>query len=140
VDEATLSVEEKTKALRDAYDGLNRNDISAFTKSFDPQVEWIELIDLPTVGRHVGLEAVKAYVIRSRERWAEGSCEPERFLVAGDKMIVFVNVRVRLKDETDWREGQTADVYTFRGDKVVEGRVFIDRQQALEWVGMKTSD
>ena len=42
--------------------------------------------------------------------WAEGSCEPGRFIVAGDKIIVFVHVRVRLKDNEEWIEARLADV------------------------------
>jgi hypothetical protein len=53
---------------------------------------------------------------------------------------VLVYVRVRLKHETEWREGRQADVYTFRNGKAIQMRVFADRQQALEWAGVKASD
>ena len=62
--------------------------------------------------------------------------EPQRFIVAGDRLIVFVHVRVRLKDETDWREGRVGDVYTFRDGKAIEFRTFADERQALEWAGV----
>ena len=39
---------------------------------------------------------------------AEGSCELERFIVAGDKIVVFVHARVRLKDHTEWTDGPGA--------------------------------
>jgi len=71
---------------------------------------------------------------------AEGSCEPVRFIVAGERIIVFVDVRARLKHESDWREGQLADVYTFRNGKVIQFRCFLDRKQALDWIGAKGSD
>ena len=83
---------------------------------------------------------MKAHLSQARGTWAEGSCEPERFLVAGDKIIVFVYVRVRLKHETEWREGRLADVYTFRNGKAIEMRSFADRRQALEWAGVQASD
>jgi uncharacterized protein len=72
--------------------------------------------------------------------WAEGSCEPERLIVAGDKIIVFVDVRARLKHEVEWREGWLADVYTFRNGKVIQMRSFPDRRQALEWAGVTALD
>ena len=75
-----------------------------------------------------------------RSTWAEGSCEPERFIVAGDKIVVFIHVRVRLKHETEWREGRIVDVYTFRNGKAIQFRTFADRQQALEWAGVEDSD
>jgi hypothetical protein len=136
----TPSLAAETKALREGYAALNRNDIPAFVKVFDPQIERIELPEFPAGGTYHGLAAVKAHLSRSRETWAEGSCEPERFIVAGDRLIVFVYVRVRLKHETEWREGRIADVYTFRSGKAIQFRTFADRPQALEWAGVKATD
>src|SRR5438445_11947000 len=113
----TPSLEAETNALRDAYAALNRNDIPAFVQIFDPQIERIEPADFPGGGAYHGLDVVKAHLSLHRGNWAEGSCEPQRFIVAGDRIIVFVDVRVRLKHETDWREGRIADVYTFRDGK-----------------------
>ena len=136
----TPSLAAETEALREAYAALNRNDIPAIVKAFDPQIEWTEPAEYPGGGTYHGLAAVKAHLSQARGTWAEGSCEPERFIVAGDKIIVFVHVRVRLKHETEWREGRLADVYTFRNGKAIQMRAFADRRQALEWAGVKASD
>ena len=48
--------------------------------------------------------------------------QPERFVAAGDKVVVVAHVNVRLKDRTDWLEGRTGDVFTFRNGKVIEFR------------------
>jgi ketosteroid isomerase-like protein len=130
----------ETEALREAYAALNRNDIPAMVRAFDPQIERIEPADFPAGGTYRGLAAVQAHIVRARETWAEGSCEPEQFMVAGDKIVVFLNVRVRLKQETEWREGSLADVFTFRNGKAIEFRTFAERQKALEWAGVKASD
>ena len=130
----------EANALREAYAALNRNDISAFVKALDPQIEWIEPAEIPGGGTYHGLEVVMAHLSQARGTWAEGSCEPERFIVAGDRIILFVYVRVRLKHETEWREGRIADVYTFRDGKAIQKRTFVDLQQALEWAGVKASD
>ncbi len=84
-----------------------------------------------------GIEAVKAHVTQGRSTWAEGGCEPQQFIVASDKVVVSVHVRVRLKDQTDWLEGRTTDVYTFRNGKVIEFRTFADEQQALDYAGLE---
>jgi len=129
----------ETETLINAYAALNRNDISAMVKEFDPEIQWIEPAEFPGGTTHRGHADVKAHLSRARETWAEGSCEPERFIVAGDKIVVFDRVRVRLKHETEWREGALASVYTFRNGKVIEVRVFAERQQALEWAGVEAS-
>jgi uncharacterized protein len=133
----TASLAAETSALREAYAALNRNDIAGFVKVFDPQIERIEPADFPLGGTYHGLEAVKAHISKGRGSWAEGSCEPRRFIVAGNRVIVFIDVRVRLKAETEWREGRIADVYTFRNGKAIQFHTFADEQQALEWAGVK---
>ena len=135
----TPSLAAETQALREAYAALNRNDIPAMVQVFDPQIERIEPAGFPGSGTYRGLAAVQEHFSRARETWAEGSCEPEEFIVAGDKIIVFVYVRVRLKQETEWREGRLADVFTFRHGKAIEFRTFAEREQALVWAGVKGS-
>jgi ketosteroid isomerase-like protein len=128
------------QTLREGYAALNRNDIPAFLSFFDPQIERIEFVELPGGGIYHGLEAMTAHVSQARETWAEGHCQPEQFIVAGDRVVVFVDVRVRLKYETEWRTGKLADVYTFRNGQAIQFRTFADRQKALEWAGVKASD
>ena len=130
----------ETEALRAAYAGLNRNDIPAFVAVFDPRIVRIEPADFPQAGTYRGIETVTAHVTKGRGTWAEGGCEPERLLVVGDRIIVFVHVRVRLKHETEWREGRIADVYTFHNGKATEFRTFADERQALEWAGVNVSN
>jgi len=138
--EPTPSLLAETEALKGAYAALNRNDIPGFAQLFDSQIEWIDPVEDPSYGTYRGLAAVVAHTIEARARWAEGSCEPVRLIVAGDKIVVFVDVRVRLKDEVQWREGRPADVYTFRNGKVVQARSFLDRQRGLQWAGATAPD
>ena len=134
------------EALREAYAALNRNDIPGFVAAFDPQIERIEPAESLHGETYRGLEAVKAHISKGRGTWAEGGCEPERFIVAppgsggGDRIIVLIHVRARLKHETEWREGRTADVYTFHDGRVIEFRTFFDQSQALEWAGVNVSE
>jgi hypothetical protein len=136
----TPSVTAETRALRKAYAALNRGDIAAFVEVFDPQIEKIEPAGFPGAGTNRGLAAVRAHLSHHRGNWAEGSCEPERFIVAGDRIVVLVDVKVRLKDEAQWREGRIADVYTFRNGKAIQMRTFVDRAEALEWAGVEALD
>ncbi len=136
----TNSLTAKTNALKEAYAALNRGDVPSFIKDFDEDIEWIEFAESPGGGTYKGRAAVEAHATEARGTWAEGSCDPERFIVVGDKVVVFVHVRVRLKVETEWREGRIGDVYTFRDGKVIQTRLFLDRRQALEWAGADPAD
>lgn len=136
----TASLAAETEALKEAYAAFNRNDIPATVKALDRQIEWTEPAEFPGGGTYRGHAGVQAYLSQSRANWTEGSSEPERFIVAGDKIIVFVHVRVRLKDSGEWHERRLADVYTFRNGKAIRMRAFADRHEALEWAGAKASD
>jgi len=133
--ETVPMLEAEIEIVRKFYAALNRNDIAAMVSEFHPDIEWTEPADSPGSGVYRGLVIVRDHIERARNTWAEGTCEPERFIVAGDSVIVFDYVHVRLKTETEWREGAIAAVYTFRDSKVIRGRVFFDRQQALDWAG-----
>jgi ketosteroid isomerase-like protein len=136
----TPSLAVEMEALKEAYAALNRNDIPAMVKCFDQQIEWIEPAEWPGGGTYRGYAEVEAHLSQARSTWAEGTCEPERLIVAGDKIVVFIYVRVRLKQSTEWVEGRHASVYTFRDGKAIQQRIFDDMQQALEWAGVKASD
>ena len=133
---STLAAE--IDAVHEAYAALNRGDVPGFIRLFDAGVERIE--EFPSGGTYRGLAAVTEHVAEARATWAEGGCEPQRFSVAGDRVIVFIDVRVRLKNETQWREGRIADVYTFRNGKVIEFRTFGDERQAVQWADVQVSD
>jgi ketosteroid isomerase-like protein len=136
---STPSLAVETEALRRAYAAFNRNDIPATVEALDPGIEWTEPAEFPGGGTYHGHDGVKAYLSQSRSDWAEGSSEPERFIVAGDKIIVFVHARVRLKGSTEWHETRLADVFTFRNGKAIRMRAFSERRQALEWAGASDS-
>ena len=133
VSEQNLAIE----ALRRAYAAFNRNDIDATVEALHPQIEWTEPLEFPGGGTYHGHEGVKVYLAQSRAGWAEGSSQPERFIAAGDKIVVFVHARVRPAGSDEWHEVRLADVFTFRDGKAVQMRAFADRQEALEWAGAK---
>jgi ketosteroid isomerase-like protein len=135
--ESTSTLAAEVDTVHRAYAALNRGDVAGFVRLFDASVERIE--EFSGVTCH-GLAAVTQHVAEGRATWAEGSCQPQRFSVAGDRVIVFVDVRVRLKNETQWREGRIVDVYTFRNGKVIEFRTFGDERQAVQWAGVQVSD
>ena len=129
----------ETKAIKEAYAALNRNDVEGFVKDFDPQIVRIEFEGSPMAGMYRGIDEVREHVIKGRSTWAEGGCEPERFIINGDRVVVTCHVRVRLKDQTEWLEGNTSDVFTFRNGKITEFRTFSDEQHALEYAGVTSS-
>jgi len=140
MDMVTSPLAAEKEALKKAYAAFNRNDIPATVEALDPQIEWTEPAEFPGGGTYHGHEGVQTYLSQSRAGWAEGSSEPEQFIVAGDKIIVFVHARVRLKDSAEWHETRLADVFTFHNGKAIQMRAFANRREALEWAGVHGSD
>ncbi len=133
-------LEQMIVALRAAYAAFNRGDIDAALTPFDPQIEWTEPPEFPGGGTYYGRENVKQYLTQSRDAWAEGSSDPERFITAGDRIVVFVHARVRPKGSDEWHDVYLADVYTFHSGKAIQMRAFSNRQEALRWAGVEDSN
>ncbi|HEY1925483.1 MAG TPA: nuclear transport factor 2 family protein, partial [Candidatus Acidoferrum sp.] len=91
-------------SLRDAYAAFNRGDMDAAVVAMAPDIDWSEPAEFPGGGAYHGREAVKGYLTASRANWAEGASEPEKFIVAGDRIVVFVHARVRVKGSAQWNE------------------------------------
>jgi hypothetical protein len=54
MDDLTSSLAAETDALRETYAALNRNDIEAAVKAFDPRIAWIEPTEYPGGGTYHG--------------------------------------------------------------------------------------
>jgi ketosteroid isomerase-like protein len=134
--ESSPELEQMIAALRGAYAAFNRGDIEAALAPLDAQIEWSEPVDFPGGGTYHGLDGVKQYLTQSRAAWAEVDSEPERFISAGNRIVVFVHARVRAKGSKEWQEVSLADVYTVHNGKAIQMRAFADRQEALHWAGV----
>ena len=125
------------EALRQFFAAINRNDMQAIVKDFDPQIVRIEPEGFPTAGTYRGIAAVQEHVTTGRATWAEGTCEPEKYLVSGDKVVVYLHAWVRLKGSTEWVGGRFADGFVFRQGRIIEYRSFAERSDAMRWAGIQ---
>jgi len=128
------------ETLEQFFAAINRNDMQAITKNFDPQIVRIEPEDFPTAGTYYGIAEVQNHIREGRGTWAEGTCEPEKFLVNGDKVVVYLHVWVRLKDSADWVGGRFADGFVFRNGKITQYLSFGEREDALKWAGIEDQE
>ena len=123
--------------LKQVYAALNRNDIPGFLNFFDPNIERIEFEGSPSGGIYRGYEEFKAHVIKGRSTWAEGSCSPERFIISGDKVVVYVHVHVRQKDKADWIDGYVADGFAFKNGLITQMNSYFELKDALKWAELE---
>jgi ketosteroid isomerase-like protein len=130
-------METEIEVLKQFFAAVNRNDMQAITRDFDPAIVRIEPEGFPTAGTYRGIAEVQEHVRKGRGTWAEGTCEPEKFLVNGDKVVVYLHARVRLKNSTEWVGGRFADGFVFRNGKIIQYLSFGERAEALTWAGIK---
>ncbi len=126
----------ETEAIRDFFAAVNRNDMQAVTRDFDPEIVRIEPEGFPTAGTYRGIAEVLEHLKKGRGSWAEGTCEPEELLQNGDRVVAYLYAWVRLKDSTEWIGGRFADGFVFRDGRITEYVSFGERADALEWAGI----
>ena len=119
------------------FDAINRNDMQAMTKDPYPNILRVEPAGFPTTGTYRGIAEVREQIAKGRGTWAEGTCTPEKFLVNGDRVVVYLHAWVRLKNSTDWVGGRFADGFVFLDGKITEHLSFGERADALEWAGVE---
>ena len=124
------------EVLKQFFAAINRNDMPGITKYFDPQIVRIEPAGFPTAGTYRGIAEVQENVTKGRGTWAEGTCEPEKFLTNVDKIVVYLHVWVRLRDSPGWVGGRFADGFVFRDGKITQYLSFGERLDALKWAGI----
>lgn len=123
----------EVEVIKKFYTALNHNQIPDVLKLMDPQIVRVEFEGTPMGGSYRGLEEMREHFIKGRSTWAEGACEPEKIVPVGNKIVVHVHVRVRLKDKTDWIDGRVADAFAFKNGKISEFRSFEKSEDAMKW-------
>lgn len=72
-----------------------------------------------------------------RDAWGEWRFEPERLIDAGDRVVVLVRVVARGGASGVQVALETAHVVTVRDTRMASVRVYRDRAQALDAVGLR---
>lgn len=127
----------ESRLLEDFFAAINRFDMQAIVKDFDPGILRIEPEGHETSGAYRGISEVEEHIRKGRGTWAEGSCDPEKFLQNGEKVVVYLHAWVRKHGATEWMGGRFADGFVVRNGKIVEYRTFWERAEALEWAGIE---
>jgi ketosteroid isomerase-like protein len=84
-----------------------------------------------------GREGFRRLLVMMRDVWAEWRVEPERFFDAGDKVVVFTRVVARGSASGVRIELPGAYVWSIKEARLTSARVYLDRSEALEAVGLK---
>jgi ketosteroid isomerase-like protein len=132
--------QENVEVIRRMYERWLRNDVSLFD-AFAPEIELhpdpaADWVGVNSVYR--GHEGMRQYMRAVYEAFADYRPEIEELLDVGDKVVTLAIERGRGRHSgADVEAHHTAHVWTMRGGKAVRVDLFLDREKALEAVGLR---
>jgi ketosteroid isomerase-like protein len=121
--------------LRDAQPGALER---AFRDCFDEKLEVCIPGAYPEGAQTFrGREGLQRWVDSTREVWEEWRFHPERFIDAGEQVVVMVRVVARGGASGVSLDRRTAHIWTLREGRVTRCAVYLDRSEALAAAGLQ---
>jgi len=128
--------QENLEVVRRIYEASNRG-VPALPELTDPDFEWIpDERHTLTQGPIRGREDVQRYFEDLIES-LHPQVELEELFDRGDQVMAFVRIRGRGDASAVELNVQTAHLWTLRHGKAVRGKVYADRDRALEAAGLE---
>jgi ketosteroid isomerase-like protein len=129
--------QENVEVVKAAFARGSRGDFDGLLALVDPRVEWIEDARLPDAITRRGNAEVKRYFERMPRDWEELRVELERFVDYGDEVLALARVTTRARRGGPEIARPFDAIFTVRDGKIVRGRSFSTRHEALEAAGLR---
>jgi ketosteroid isomerase-like protein len=125
--------------VRESLSAFTDGGLDAVAEFWDADISWRAIEGAPDdVGEMHGPEAVRRYLQDWIDMFDDVTNVAEEVLDLGDNRVVAVQRATgRAKASGVQTNIRYAVVYTLRDGKIVRGREYIDRNQALEAVGLR---
>jgi ketosteroid isomerase-like protein len=122
--------------IRSFYEALHREDVDSAVGLCDPEISiWLNpdvVAQLPPRG----YKEVASYLHGWFDSWDAYVPRPQEFVDAGDQVVVMVKLRARGKGSRFEIEEDVADVFTLEDGNIVQLRMYVDRDVALDSAGI----
>jgi ketosteroid isomerase-like protein len=108
-----------------------------FHEFYDDRVEVRMPPDYPEGVQFLrGREGMARLLAMLRDSWTEFRFEPERFIDAGQRVMVFIRVAARGGSSGLTAEQRTAHVWAVRDGRLASIQIYRDREEAVEALGL----
>jgi ketosteroid isomerase-like protein len=117
--------------VRRLFELIDEDDADEIFTLLDPEVVWLGTrggLDEGQVFR--GAEAFLAYREEIQRTWEQLTVEIERVFASDETVVAFLHETARGRAAVEV-ESETAAVFKVRGGRIVEGRGYLDRDEAL---------
>lgn len=130
--------QENVELARRAYEAFNRGDLEAMVADFAPEFEYLTIGMVPgTQAVYRGAEGWMEFLGWMRSEFASPRVEIHELIEREDQVLAGLTLRGRGKQsgvETSWHVWH---LWTVLDRKVMRGRGFTNREEALEAVGLR---
>jgi uncharacterized protein len=133
--------EQNVEIVRRANELLERGDGRGLADLFDPEVELHGTVGGLEEGKILrGLSQIRqAFEAEEEEVWDEHRIEPQEFIDAGDRVVVFLREYQRSKSGAELVI-DTASILDVRDGRIVRMQGYMNPAEALEAVGLSNPD
>jgi ketosteroid isomerase-like protein len=133
--------EANVEIVRQVYESLERRDWDSMADVLDPDVERHGTVGGVEEGRVArGLRQIRQVWKEEDEMWDAHRLEPQEFIDAGDRVVVFQREYQRGKSSGVELVVDTASILELRGGRVVRMQGYMDRAAALRAAGLSEQD
>jgi ketosteroid isomerase-like protein len=129
--------QENVEVVRAVFEAWERGGVDAVAEFWDPEIDWRAAEGaLDDVGVMRGVDQMRAYMNDWLDNFDDVHFEAEELIDAGDQIVAMQRVTARAKGSGVETELRYAVVNTIRDGKVVRGREYWTRAEALEAAGL----
>ncbi|HZA89220.1 MAG TPA: nuclear transport factor 2 family protein [Solirubrobacterales bacterium] len=125
------------ETLRAGYRALSRGDWDEAFGAMHPEFELKTADRVTSPGTYRGPKEARRFFEDLMEPFEEVSVEPLKFFERGDRIVVFVLVRIRPTGSPATVENRIGHLWTMREGKPTRLEMFPRREEALEAVGLR---
>jgi ketosteroid isomerase-like protein len=126
--------------LRRFYESFNQGDLDSVLELCSDDVELYQdpdVVEMVAALTPRGQERIAQYLRVWLDSWSGYHARPQEFLQSGEQVAAFTQLRARGKNSQFEIEVDMADVFTVRDGRIARFRLYVQRSDALESLGIE---
>jgi len=129
--------QENVEIVRRALNAFEQGGVDAILPFNAVDVTWQEAADEPEGETYRGHDGLRALVRKWLVPFDDLRIEPEEFIDAGEAVVMPYTLRARQRSSGKDITGPETWVFSLRGGKICEVRMYRHKAEALEAVGLR---
>ena len=130
--------QENVETIRQALAAFDSDGLDGLAEFWHPAIDWRAIEGAPDdVGVFSRHDAMRSYYGEWLEMFDDSRNEAEEFIDAGDRVVVMQHASGKSKRTGIPVDMRYAVVYTVQDGKIVRGREYATRDEALKAVGLE---